>query len=270
MPDTIVDKLVDAAGNPIDNAHVKAHLRVSSGNDMAFGFDTSGLQEVLPTAEAMTQSDGTFSLDLIPNDSFDDDTPGSYYEITATAGSRTYGPAYVVVPSAGGPYKLQDILTATPATLDVVSVQTMVPRLFVSDAGTGLLTEVTYGTAPAARGCKYRAGTDWCRARYMIRMDTGGGASMGTSGRYFALELPVPAELTLGNGIAEIVGHGTLGLTVSPVHKPIEVHTGVVGDLTNPNYCYFVADDTIAVANNSFSATPTQWTDFHIAIEYDR
>lgn len=261
---TIVDTWVDPAGGPIAEALVTARLRTSATDPNAPGFDSSALTTVVPPVSTMTNAAGQLTLELTPNANFDDDTPGSYYEITVKAGQRTYPPILVEVPAAGGPYTLQDLLTQVPAAITSPR-QTMTPRLYTGDGGG--YTEIGYGTAPAARSCKFRTDSESCKATYMIRCDTD--TDQGTAGKFYALELPVPADLSLGNGEAEIIGIVRFG--VFPLtHKSASVHLGRVGDPTNPNFCYFVGDDTVAVANNSWGITLNNIRDYHVKIEFDR
>lgn len=136
------------------------------------------------------------------------------------------------------------------------------PHLYVGGSA-GTYSEIGYGSGTVYRDAKYRISADGTvKARYMLRL--GSSPSFGTTGYYFAMTLPFPAVLDLGDDRAEIIGIFRAGHSGGFDHIGGSVHTGRVFDDLNTGFCYFVPDGAVALANNTRSG----WANFHLAVEY--
>lgn len=91
---TVTNTLILPTGAPNVGVTVSAAL-VSASPWLSDGREISGF------ATAVTDDTGMWSMDLLSN------SPGSYYVIRESMATRWN----ITVPSAGGPYKVEDILT---------------------------------------------------------------------------------------------------------------------------------------------------------------
>lgn len=272
---TVAGVYTDPISGPVRRAEVRAHLRTSLTDYDAPGFDTNSGNTVQPDVSVMTDNTGAWALALLPNVTFDDITPGSWYEIWFRLGDQTIGPINIEVPDATGPWTLDEILTLPPTAPGAPVFTDTAARLMVDsgvDLGGGIhrYDEIpSYGPGGIAicREVEYEL-TPWhCEATWMIRLDrSAAGVNLGTTGAALALELPVPGTLTLGNNKARRIGSATLGYN-SFLHAQAGVHMGAINALTNPNLAYLIPDGTLALANDTLTAI----TDFHVGpVKYRR
>lgn len=172
----------------------------------------------------------------------------------------------------------------------LTTIHRFTPHIYTGPptGGGGSLTEITYGTTLAREGW-YQDDGMMIRGVAMTRL--GSTADVGADGNVFAHALPVPADVTLGNGQAIRCGDVTLGVGVI-THMLAAAHIGSSVDLANPGYAYFVpnalvyrdsatpqAFDTIDaqlwVTNTLGGLTSdgnglTGWHDFHFQFSYKK
>lgn len=167
-----------------------------------------------------------------------------------------------------------------------------VPRLMISG------TEIaSYGTNPTKDG-DYEFDGCKCSVDIMIRL--GAGASFGGLTGNWSVSLPMPMNLNLGNKLARISGHGTIGIapawpashenTGKTAHFPVRLHGGRYEDLTDVNAAYLIGTEpqafgaglqhnspnpfliqASAAAGYYVCKTPiaeAEWKDFHLHIDY--
>lgn len=110
---TVTETLVDGSGTPLPGRRVTAYL-------VAVGYDqTAGSRRTISTSQVSTttDTDGAWSLDLVPN--ADIESPAGTYYVVKRDGAGT---VYITVGTDGG--ILADLLTDAPADLDVSALVT--------------------------------------------------------------------------------------------------------------------------------------------------
>lgn len=95
-------------------AYGQVVIRLVSSGSQAAGFSTSGHLAVAELATATVAADGTWSATLRANSLIEQPT-GTYYQVTATLDSQPVAAFNITVPNGAGPYRVEDILTSTPA-----------------------------------------------------------------------------------------------------------------------------------------------------------
>lgn len=195
--------------------------------------NTSGL--IVAPVRPSVAADGTITVNLDPTSSLS--PSGSWYELTARAGRDVPAPVTFGMPS-GGPFTLDEVRMA-PAPLSRPSEIFRVTPHVYTNTNAGDAVEIFYGTAPAARDLRYRWDGQWVDFQVMIRCDSD--ATFGPAGNAFNIALPVPADTSLGNGLACSIGEATIGYGFGG-HVRCGLHTGRNGDLGNGAYAYFVPE----------------------------
>lgn len=107
MSITVHNVVTDPSGSPLKGVIVRVALVVSATTSRAPGYTTAG--DIISTATAITDADGTWSMELVPNSAI---TPANTFYRVSEIGY----PSEIVVPSTGGPYLVGSILASPPPT----------------------------------------------------------------------------------------------------------------------------------------------------------